>query len=1254
MTRTRVGQIGRRGACWGGVVLALGLLLAAPVNAQDALVDFGDNWKYFRGVEEPSTDGLGNPTTAWREDGFDDTLWESGPTGIGYGDGDDATVLDDMEENLPDTPGYTTVYLRTTFNVPSVAAVSLLALEVDYDDGFVCYINGVEATRANAGAAGTDLPFDATAGGNHEAGTTEPFDLSGVIGNLRNGQNLIAVQGLNTNIGSSDFSLKPRLVANDSSLFCPADLTCISTATAITLSWTNLAADYDEIRVIKNGLALPGSPFPGNTTSADDTNPGNYEHDYEVIAVVDGNPCPALTCSSTARFVLLDEGEDWRYFRGTQAPSIPATAWRGPGFNDAAWELGPSGFGYADGDDNTVLDDMEQIADDPDTPEDESQPGYASVFIRTQFAVPALNLLENVVLEMDYDDGFIAYVNGTEIGRSDNMGTPGQEFAFDDLATGGHEAGTPEQFGIDLGLLQAGNNLIAIQTHNTELDSSDASAIPRILANVCPVLTGVTCSADTETGEVTVSWDNLGLFDTYEVTRDGSPVEGSPFPSDASSFTDANPPPRDSTYEVVGIVDGEVCSSDDCDLECGDVNPDALTCVLRLAGDHTEADLSWTTPPGTQSIDVSREGATIATLGGAETGYTDPDVESDEPEDDTDYEVVFNFAGGETCTISCAAMTLCPENLTCEIVDDGGTPRVQLSWENVVKEWESYTIQLDGVELDVGIPGNSASYLDTTTDLTEGETYTYTLVPVAPLGEELAAGTCDLTCSISVPIPEVARYLAPPGGWDYFLDFSGVDDQYNPVVAEVGNLDGDWIRAADRDSWDGSAPLEVGPAPDGDAPGGIGIEQVIGLGTCGEAIRVLRLLDPGNPTNPGATLSTEYPDPYDEPNNRRLVLGLNTGVSDRNLLQDGVTIAFRARLNPDAPEYLNAGAFGDGDPVSGGLGLVGMHFIDDDDALDDALVGAPAGLAVNLNSGGDYQMTTSPVMELEAQNTLAFTSFWVTVEGGALADTYNVTTYVNGQEMPFVLFGNGADLDLQAGGADFGSPVGNFFVIALNETGNDADVQIDWLAYAEGVHAPVTELCAPCDNSRPVVDIEASATTVALSGGSATVDLDGSGSRDDDGDNLRYQWSKLSGPAGESFSNPTGATTDVTFVATGVYRIQLLVDDRQTCNNTASASVTITVTGGGQILFRRGDTDTSGTAQITDAIAIFGFLFLGEEEPDCLDAADVDDNGQVQITDGINLLNFLFLGGIDPMPPGPENCGPDPSPDGLAPCVYDC
>ena len=79
----------------------------------------------------------------------------------------------------------------------------------------------------------------------------------------------------------------------------------------------------------------------------------------------------------------------------------------------------------------------------------------------------------------------------------------------------------------------------------------------------------------------------------------------------------------------------------------------------------------------------------------------------------------------------------------------------------------------------------------------------------------------------------------------------------------------------------------------------------------------------------------------------------------------------------------------------------------------------------------------------------------------------------------------------------------------------------------------------------------------------------------------------------------------------------------------------------GPVRFLRSDANQDGQADMSDAVAILGDLFLGEGPAgNCRDTMDVDDNGFVEITDGIYLLTFLFSGGNAPAAPF-EACGTD-------------
>jgi hypothetical protein len=88
--------------------------------------------------------------------------------------------------------------------------------------------------------------------------------------------------------------------------------------------------------------------------------------------------------------------------------------------------------------------------------------------------------------------------------------------------------------------------------------------------------------------------------------------------------------------------------------------------------------------------------------------------------------------------------------------------------------------------------------------------------------------------------------------------------------------------------------------------------------------------------------------------------------------------------------------------------------------------------------------------------------------------------------------------------------------------------------------------------------------------------------------------------------------------------------------------------------FVRGDADSDGNINLTDAVRVLNFLFLGGTAPACLDAADADDSGGLSITDAVRILNWLFTSGVVPPPPSPNtaaydasSCGLDPTQDEL-------
>jgi WD40 repeat protein/serine/threonine protein kinase len=172
----------------------------AALEGPDTLIAEGADWRFFRGKGEPS------PDLEWTQVVFDDGAWEKGPSGFGYGDDDDATVLADMREN------YVTVYVRKVFSIEDPARIRHLILAALVDDGFVAYLNGAEVGRVRAGQPGKRVPHDGTAD-TQAPEPLSPIQLEIDSKLLREGANVLAVQGLNSAKSSSDFSLIPILRA---------------------------------------------------------------------------------------------------------------------------------------------------------------------------------------------------------------------------------------------------------------------------------------------------------------------------------------------------------------------------------------------------------------------------------------------------------------------------------------------------------------------------------------------------------------------------------------------------------------------------------------------------------------------------------------------------------------------------------------------------------------------------------------------------------------------------------------------------------------------------------------------------------------------------------------------------------------------------------------------------------------------------------------------------------------------------------
>ena len=158
---------------------------------------------------------------------------------------------------------------------------------------------------------------------------------------------------------------------------------------------------------------------------------------------------------------IIDWGDQWSYFVGNQEPP---SMWNEVGFNTNNWATGPSGFGYGDNDDNTIIN------------------GATSIYIVKPFFIENPQQIKKIALHIDYDDGFVAYLNGSEFARSNVLGNPPSH----DQGTEGwieaqmYNGGDPSLYWVDSidTWISTGQNVLAIQVHNFDSNSSDMSCIP--------------------------------------------------------------------------------------------------------------------------------------------------------------------------------------------------------------------------------------------------------------------------------------------------------------------------------------------------------------------------------------------------------------------------------------------------------------------------------------------------------------------------------------------------------------------------------------------------------------------------------------------------------------------------------------------------------------------------------------------------------------------------------------------------------
>jgi hypothetical protein len=196
-----------------GGALRPGALTYSSSTTSNTLIPWSaGNWKY-----QPNGSDQGS---AWRTEGFNDSAWSTGTAELGYGDGDEATVIPivDVNPGLSGVQKAATCYFRHTFTVTDTSQITSLALVAKYDDSYAVYLNGTRVAG--------DLPLNPAYdyySGNAIEDTIANTTVSPAL--LKNGLNTLCIEVHQANDGSSDLSMNLSLTSTRTTSSTPLFLT---------------------------------------------------------------------------------------------------------------------------------------------------------------------------------------------------------------------------------------------------------------------------------------------------------------------------------------------------------------------------------------------------------------------------------------------------------------------------------------------------------------------------------------------------------------------------------------------------------------------------------------------------------------------------------------------------------------------------------------------------------------------------------------------------------------------------------------------------------------------------------------------------------------------------------------------------------------------------------------------------------------------------------------------------------------------
>ncbi|MCA9262595.1 MAG: lamin tail domain-containing protein [Planctomycetales bacterium] len=264
------------------------------------LITLGDTWRYL--------DDATDQGTAWRNPGFNDSSWAQGTGQLGYGDGDESTIISNGGNPNNVTPTY---YFRRTFNIADASQVNSLAGELVRDDGVAIYVNGTEVYRENLRNNAGFNDYADTFINNENAVVPFTFDPAVLV----SGPNVIAVEIHQSDSGSSDVSFDLGLSAD--------------------ITGSDLAQDGLRLRLNDQDILVADNPnVTANRFNSVQLAPGSYDFEFLFFENTAGAEVELFAAPGT--FENFGQTDTWRLVGDTangglsvvtDAPEAEHVAW---------------------------------------------------------------------------------------------------------------------------------------------------------------------------------------------------------------------------------------------------------------------------------------------------------------------------------------------------------------------------------------------------------------------------------------------------------------------------------------------------------------------------------------------------------------------------------------------------------------------------------------------------------------------------------------------------------------------------------------------------------------------------------------------------------------------------------------------------------------------------------------------------------------------------------------------------------------